>query len=98
MALLRISPTQKTALALDERPLVVVDPMSTGATLASAADEKGVPVICVWSDVSPKGLRGHAKQTVDYLGVVVHQGDLAATCDTLLSVGGPVRCVIVSAR
>ena len=102
MAAHNVTTTPKTAKALsstreytssrvgvtsDRQAIVVVDPMSTGATLAAEAVKRGLAVICCWSDVCPAELRGHSKAEVDYLGIVMHKsGQIEATCDSILSI------------
>ena len=53
-----IGATPNTQQALDDaKPLLaVVDPISTGATLAGEADKRGMKVLHVWSDVIPASL------------------------------------------
>jgi len=71
--------------------IVVVDPMSTGATLAyHAQHHHGLRIICVWSDACPAELRGHAKHGVEYVGVVIHEtGQIKATCDAIRKIAEP---------
>ena len=71
--------------------IVVVDPMSTGATLAYYAQHhQGLRIICVWSDACPAELRGHAKHGVEYVGVVIHEtGQIKATCDAIRKIAEP---------
>jgi len=71
--------------------IVVVDPMSTGATLAYHAQHtQGLRIICVWSDACPAELRGHSKHGVEYAGVVIHEtGGIKATCAAIRKIGEP---------
>eukprot|EP00964_Phaeocystis_antarctica_P117563 scaffold81376_cov57-Phaeocystis_antarctica.AAC.5 len=71
--------------------IVVVDPMSTGATLAyHAQHHQGLRIICVWSDACPAELRGHSKHGVEYAGVVIHEaGGIKATCAAIRKIAEP---------
>ena len=71
--------------------IVVVDPMSTGATLAyHARHHQGLRIICVWSDACPAELRGHSKHGVEYAGVVIHEtGGIKATCAAIRKIAEP---------
>ena len=74
--------------------IVVIDPISTGASLAQEAIKKGVGVICCWSDVCPEELRSHTCEKVEYLGVVVHEaGNIEATIESILSISAVVDVI-----
>ena len=79
--------------------IVVVDPMSTGANLAlEAASRRGLPVVCVWSDVCPKELRSFvACDDVKWAGEVHHEaGGIKATCAALQSIGDIAEVIVGS--
>ena len=86
-----IATTPNTLSALDDAAplLVVVDPMSTGATLASAAIARSMRVVCVWSDVCPDNLKSFVAEgtSVAYAGIVNHTGDLDATIEAIRCLG-----------
>lgn len=87
---LAATPATATILNKEEQPmLVIVDPMSTGATLACAADSRGLPVCCVWSDLCPESLRHFVAegQTTNFVGVVTHTGDIKSTIAALTKIG-----------
>ena len=71
--------------------IVIVDPMSTGATLAyHALHTQGLKIICVWSDACPAELRGHSEHGVEYAGTVIHEtGGIKATCAAIRKIGEP---------
>lgn len=73
---------QPSALDGDASPpkaVVVVDPMSTGARIASGAAERGYAVVRLWSDDCPPELRAHtAPGTVDvFAHTLEHEGGSA---------------------
>ena len=54
-SMVRATPDTTTAMtAEDKRMIAIVDPMSTGATLAFEATRLGLKVCCVWSDICPE--------------------------------------------
>ena len=52
--------------------VVIVDPISTGAVLASQAVQRGLAIIAVWSESVPDDLKGFVDKrlSVRYIGVV----------------------------
>ena len=54
-AMVGATPDTTTAMTMVEQEMVaIVDPMSTGATLAFEASRLGLKVCCVWSDICPE--------------------------------------------
>ena len=54
-AMIGSTPDTVTAMSkTTEQMIAIVDPMSTGATLAFEASRFGLKVCCVWSDVCPE--------------------------------------------
>ena len=95
----RIQSTPDTAAALEsEDLLVIVDPMSTGATLAFEAAKLGLKICCVWSDVCPESLRHFVADgmAIDFVGEVHHRGDLKATCHALTQIGTVCNVIVGS--
>ena len=58
MAIPHVSSTP-TLEQQDGGAVVVVDPISTGAKVASELVERGTDIICVWSKGCPEALRAH---------------------------------------
>jgi len=79
--------------------LVIVDPMSTGATLAFMAASQGHKICCVWSDICPESLRHFVAdgQSVEFVGVVNHRaGQLDATLAELALLGTVANVIVGS--
>jgi len=75
----------------DRDVLVVIDPISTGAVLASQAVERGLAIIAVWSESVPEELKGYVDKRLSlrYIGVVQHmEGKLKATARAVRAIGG----------
>lgn len=71
--------------------LVVIDPISTGAVLASQAVERGLAIIAVWSESVPDELKGYVDKRLSlrYIGVVQHvEGKLEATARAVRAISG----------
>ena len=71
--------------------LVVIDPISTGAVLASQAVERGLAIIAVWSESVPDELKGYVDKRLSlrYIGVVQHvEGKLKATARAVRAISG----------
>jgi len=108
MGRMDIQSTPDTAAALAQRVvsvalgnedmLVIVDPMSTGATLAFEAAKLGLKICCVWSDVCPESLRHFVADgmAIDFVGEVHHRGDLKATCHALTQIGTVCNVIVGS--
>jgi len=80
--------------------VVVVDPCSSGSVFANELHTRGVPLVCVWSDVCTDELiSAHVREgmRVPFLSTVRHTcpADLPATLDALRRVGTPIGDVIV---
>ena len=71
--------------------VVIVDPISTGAVLASQAVQQGLAIIAVWSESVPDDLKGFVDKrlSVRYIGVVQHaEGKLKATARAVRAISG----------
>ena len=71
--------------------VVIVDPISTGAVLASQAVQRGLAIIAVWSESVPDDLKGFVDKrlSVRYIGVVQHaEGKLKATARAVRAISG----------
>jgi len=71
--------------------VAIVDPISTGAVIASRATESGLNVICVWSESVPEELKSFVAKglTLKYEGVVQHEeGKIKATASAVRSIAG----------
>ena len=94
MAIPHVSSTP-TLEQQDGGAVVVVDPISTGAKVASELVERGTDIICVWSEGCPEALRAHVGDTrVAFVGTVEHRGDLAVTVKELRELGTRLQDVI----
>lgn len=57
------TPVITTAMTTEAQKMIaIVDPMSTGATLAFEAVRLGLKVCCVWSDVCPEEVNDRCSQ------------------------------------